>query len=59
MKYHVYFSVGSCNQGDHEVGLQEFNELAEAQLFVANLEKNGIFGSAVIVHGVQVESHDW
>lgn len=59
MKYHVYFSVGSCNQGDHEVGLQEFHTLAEAQLFVADLEKKELYGSAVIVHGEQVESHNW
>ncbi len=31
MKFFVYHDSGSCNQGDHSSGLEEFDTLEEAQ----------------------------
>lgn len=61
MKYFVYYDYGSCNYGDHDSGLQEFDSLAAAIEFVNTYQDGRIlaeersgWGSYRIIEGREV-----
>lgn len=35
MSYYVYYNYGSCNDGDHAVGLEPFETLEEAKFWIS------------------------
>lgn len=56
--YFVYHDIGSCQMGDHSVGLEGFDTFEEAALRVKEL-KDGQFHESsdtiVVLHGTEVE----
>ena len=50
MKWLVYHNTGCCNEGDHEVGLEEFDTKEEAIKFIQDrIETTD--EKATLIHG--------
>lgn len=57
--FFLVINCGSCNEGDHETGIEEFTTLQLAEQRIADLKKRNIYGNARIINGESVEEHDW
>lgn len=58
-KFHVFYSTGRCNDGDHDVEHKEFGTVDEAIAFSAELRKAKFDGWLVVVEGVKLKAVDW
>jgi len=53
--YFVYYNSGSCNMGDHQCDLEQFDTLAEAEQRIKELRKTGYDDDIRLVPGDYVK----
>lgn len=62
MKYFLNYDFGSCNDGDHYSGLEEFDTLEELHQWVKDHLNEGLMGlydpTPIIIYGRRIHRND-